>query len=352
MIKRHKLYWVAWCIGLGFITTVVSSEAQETPYYKDKTVRIIAGFPSGGGVDAEARLLAKFFERHIPGNPSVLVQNMPGAGGMVATNWFEQFAKPDGLTFHYTSTTSINQQVFGIEGAKFDLRQWPLVGSIFRQTSVGFIHPDKLTRLAAAGAPLKVGVRAGDESWNAIFLWGAEFLNWNLTWVVGYGGGGEIRLAFRRGETDLFATAVLTNFTELMSEGFKPFVQQGTLASSGSFQKRPEFPAVPTFDEMLGAKRPSGVAWQAYVSWAGSDSAGRPLYAAPKTPAHIMKILRDAFSKLKADKTFQAELLRVTGEDSNLLSAQDGEPILRQLLTTSSEVRDYSNMLMKKYLKR
>ena len=343
---------IAWCTGLVLLTMAVSSTAQEPPYYKGKIVRIIAGFPSGGGVDAEARLLAKFFERHIPGNPSVLVQNMPGAGGMVATNWFEQFAKPDGLTLHYTSTTSINQQVFEMEGAKFDLRHWPLVGSIFRQTSVGFIHPEKLARLAAPGPPLKVGVRAGDESWNAIFLWGTEFLKWNLTWVVGYGGGGEIRLAFRRNETDIFATAVLPNFTELMGDGFKPFVQQGTLTSGGSFQKRPEFPAVPTFDEMLGAKRPTGVAWQAYVSWAGSDSAGRPLYAAPKTPANITKTLREAFSKLKEDKAFQADLLRVAGEDSNMLLAHEGEPILRQLLAVSPEVRVYSNELLKKYLKR
>jgi tripartite-type tricarboxylate transporter receptor subunit TctC len=351
-MKISRQCLIAWRLSLVLLTLAGSSIAQEAPYYKDKTIRIIAGFPSGGGVDAEARLLAKFFERHIPGNPSVLVQNMPGAGGMVATNWFEQFAKPDGLTLHYTSTTSLNQQIFGIEGAKFDLRQWPLVGSIFRQTSVGFIHPDKLARLPAPGAPLKVGVRAGDESWNAIFLWGAEFLKWNLSWVVGYAGGGEIRLAFRRNETDIFATAVLPDFTELMGDGFKPFVQQGTLTSGGSFQKRPEFPGVPTFDEMLGAKRPTGVAWQAYVSWAGSDSAGRPLHAAPKTPGDIIKTLRDAFSRLKEDKAFQADLLRVAGEDSRMLLAHEGEPILRQLLTVSPEIREYSNGLMKKYLKR
>jgi tripartite-type tricarboxylate transporter receptor subunit TctC len=337
--------------ALGFILSWSPAWSQD-PYYKGKTIRIIAGFPSGGGVDAEARLLARFLEQHIPGSPNLIVQNMPGAGGMVATNWFEQFAKPDGLTLHYTSTTSINQQVFGMEGAKFDLRHWLLVGSIFRQTSVGLIRPEKLARLTAPGAPLKVGVRGGDESWNAIFLWGAEFLKWNLTWVAGYTGGGEIRLAFRRGETDIFATAVLPNLKELVGEGFKAFVQQGRLTSAGSFQKRPEFPEIPTFDEMLGAKRPIGVPWQAYVSWAGSDSAGRPLYAAPKTPPEIVKTLREAFSKLKEDKAFQAELLRVAGEDVGILLAQEGEPIVRQLLAVSPAVQDYANGLMKKYLKR
>ena len=232
-------------------------------YYKDKTVRIIVGFAAGGGVDGEGRVIAKFLERLLPGNPAVIAQNLPGAGGMVATNWFEQFAKPEGLTLHYTSTTSIQQQIFGAEGAKFDLRNWQFIGTIVRQPSVAMIRPDKLPRLSASGPPLKVGVRAGDESWNGMFLWGAEFLKWNLAWVPGYPGGGEIRLAFRRGETDIFSTAGIQNLKELAGEGFQAFVQLGRLGSAGSFQKRPEFPDVPTFEEMLGAKRPSGVPWQA-----------------------------------------------------------------------------------------
>jgi tripartite-type tricarboxylate transporter receptor subunit TctC len=351
MTKNSHQSLIAWAIGLLFLTVAAPVAGQE-PYYKGKTIRIIAGFAPGGGVDGEARLLAKFLERHIPGNPSLIVQNMPGAGGMVATNWFEQFAKPDGLVLHYTSTTSINQQVFGMEGAKFDLSHWLFVGSVFRQPSVALIRPDKLARLTAPDAPLKVGVRAGDESWNAIFLWGAESLKWNLAWVAGYPGGGEIRLAFRRGETDIFGTAAISNLKELVGEGFKPFVQQGRLTSAGSFQKRPEFPEVPTFEETLGTKRPTGVPWQAYVSWAGIDSAGRPLYAAPKTPPEIMKSLRDAFSRLKEDKAFHAELLRTAGEDADLLLAHEGEPILRQLLAVSPAVRDYANGLTKKYLKR
>ena len=97
------------------------SSAQE-PYFQGKTIRIIVGFPGGGGVDAEARMIARFLPAHIPGNPTIIVQNMPGAGGTVASNWFEQFAKPDGLTLHYTSTTSINQQAMGVKEAKHDLR--------------------------------------------------------------------------------------------------------------------------------------------------------------------------------------------------------------------------------------
>lgn len=346
---RSSIFLLVFALPSAFPFLV---SAQSDPYYKGKTIRIIVGFPAGGGVDAEGRLLARFFEQYIPGSPTVIVQNMPGAGGMTATNWFELFAKPDGLTLHYTSTTSLNQSVFGAEGAKFDLRNWQYLGSVFRQPSVALIRPDKLSRLTAAGAPLKVGVRAGDESWNSIFLWGAEFLKWNVIWVLGYPGGGEIRLAFQRGETDIFATATLPHLKELSAEGFKAFVQQGRLTPAGTFEGRPEFPDVPPFQDILGAKRPAGVAWQAYVSWAGSDSAGRPLYAAAKTRPEVLKVLQDAFAKMREDKVFKADLLKVAGENSDLILAKEGELLLRQILTVSPAVRDYANRLTKKYLNR
>lgn len=351
MVKAIWYSLLVIVIGIVFNLRASFLSAQE-PYYKGKTIRIIVGFAAGGGVDAEARLLARYLERHVTGNPTVVAQNMPGAGGMVATNWFEQFAKPDGLTLHYMSTTAINQQVFGVKGVKFDLRSWPVVGSVFRQTSVALIRPEKLPRLTSPGAPLKVGVRMGDESWNAIFLWGAEFLNWSLTWVVGYPGGGESRLAFRRGEVDIFATATLPYLKELVGEGFKPFVQQGRLTSPGSFQRRPEFPEVPTFDELMGQRRPKGAAWQAYASWAGVDSAGRLLQAAPRTPLEITTALREGFSRTKEDKSFQSEILKVAGEEVDMLLANEAEPLLRQLLAVSPEVRDFANSLIKKYLER
>jgi tripartite-type tricarboxylate transporter receptor subunit TctC len=327
------------------------SSAQE-PYFKGKTIRIIAGFPSGGGVDAEARMLARFLPPHIAGNPTLVVQNMPGAGGTVASNWFEQFAKPDGLTLHYTSTTSINQQAMGVKEAKHDLRQWPVIGSVRRGTSVALIRKPSLDRLTGPGQPLKVGVRSGDESWNALFLWGAEFLKWNVRWVQGYPGGGEILLAFERNETDIYPTATLPTLRKLVGEGFHPFIQQGMLTPSGSFQRRSEFPDVPVFEDVAKEQRPTGIAWQAYVILAGSDSAGRPLHAAPKTPAEIIRALRDGFARMRENPEFKSEAKRVSGDDVQLLTGDEAEPILRQLLVVSPGIQDFINGLMKKYVGR
>jgi hypothetical protein len=330
---------------------VNASFAQEG-YFKGKTIRIIAGFPSGGGVDIEGRMLARYLPAHIPGNPTVLVQNMPGAGGTVASNWFEQFAKPDGLTLHYTSTTSINQQAMGVKEAKHDLRSWPVIGSVRRGTSVALIRPNSLDRLTGSGEPLKVGVRSGDESWNAIFIWGAEFLRWNVRWVQGYPGGGEILLAFERNETDIYPTATLPTLRKLIAQGFTPFVQQGMLTGAGTFQRRSEFPDVPVFEDVAKSQRPTGAAWQAYTIWAGSDSVGRPLLAAPKTPTDVVRVLRDGFGRMKEGAEFKADLKKISGEDAQILLADEAEPILRQLLIVSPAIQDYTNGLMKKYLNR
>ena len=92
MSQRSLLLLAHW------VFLFVGAELAAQEHFKGKTITIVAGYPNGGGVDAEARLLARFLARHIPGSPSLIVRNMPGAGGMVAANWFESFAKPDGLT--------------------------------------------------------------------------------------------------------------------------------------------------------------------------------------------------------------------------------------------------------------
>ena len=159
-------------------------------------------------------------------------------------------------------------------------------------------------------------------------------------------------LRFNAAKAICTRTANLPGLQELIAAGFHPFVQQGRLGASGNFQRRPEFPKVPTFAELIDKKRPTGVAWQAYVSWAGADGAGRPLFAPANTPRDVARLLREAFSRLEGDKEFTAELTRVAGDDAELLSAKEAEAILRQLLTVSPGVQDFVKNLTKKYLQR
>src|SRR5882724_6517546 len=342
--------WLAWLIVAAHVEYL---DAQDLPY-KGKTIRVIVGFPSGGGADAEGRVLARHLGKYIPGNPTLIVQNMPGAGGLTASNWFEELAKPDGLTLYYcVGSTAVTQQAFGAEGVKFNLRSWEMLGSVDRAASVVLVRPDKLERLTNKEKPsLAIGARNGEDAWSTIFLWGAEYLNWNVRWILGYQGGGELRMAFERGEADLYATANLITLRELIGTGFRPLTQQGKLTGAGSFQRRPEFKDVPTFDELLGNRRPTGDVWAAYVTWAGSDAVGRPLFAPRNTPRPLVQTLREAFGKLEGDKEFTAELKKVGGDDADLLLAKDAEPILRQVLTVSPGVQEFVKAITKKHLQR
>ena len=342
--------WLAWLI---LAVQVEYLHAQDLPY-KGKTIRVIVGFPSGGGADAEGRVLARHLGKYIPGNPTLIVQNMPGAGGLTASNWFEELAKPDGLTLYYcVGSTAVTQQAFGAEGVKFNLRSWEMLGSVDRAASVVLVRPDKLERLTNKERPsLAIGARNGEDAWSTIFLWGAEYLNWNVRWILGYQGGGELRMAFERGEADLYATANLITLRELIGTGFRPLTQQGKLTGAGSFQRRPEFKDVPTFVELLGNRRPTGDAWAAYVTWAGSDAVGRPLFAPRNTPRPLVETLREAFGKLEGDKEFTAELKKVGGDDADLLLAKDAEPILRQVLTVSPGIQEFVKAITKKHLQR
>jgi hypothetical protein len=231
------------------------------------------------------------------------------------------------------------------------LLNWDLVGAILRGTPVALMRPDKLDRLKS-GKPLAIGSRSGEDTWSAMFLWGAEYLKWNVRWVLGYAGGSEMRLAFQRGETDIYATSNLFALKELIAEGFQPFVQKGRLLPDGSSKKRVEFPNVPLFDELLGTQKPPAVSWQAYITIAGADDSGRPLQIAKKTPPEIVKVYRDAMARIEKDKEFSTELARGAGDDAEMLSHAESEPVLRRLLNLSPAAKEFANNMMKKYLNR
>ena len=113
----------------GAIMTA-SAYAQSAPFYKDKTIRIIVGFTSGGLYDQYARILARHMGKHIPGNPNIIVQNMPGAGSLSATNYVYGVAKPDGLTLGMPGSGIYLDQLLERKEATFDVRKIAWLGSV------------------------------------------------------------------------------------------------------------------------------------------------------------------------------------------------------------------------------
>src|SRR4026208_350678 len=124
--------WSTKTVGilLVLIAMVGQAHAQAAPFYKDKTIRIIVGFTSGGLYDQCARVLARYMGKHIPGNPNIIVQNMPGAGSLSATNYVYGVAKPDGLTLGMPGSGIYLDQLLGRKEATFDVRKLAWIGSI------------------------------------------------------------------------------------------------------------------------------------------------------------------------------------------------------------------------------
>jgi tripartite-type tricarboxylate transporter receptor subunit TctC len=129
------------CLVLVFLLQagVSMSHAQE-PYYKGKTIRFLVNFSAGGPTDVFGRLIARYFPKHVAGNPSVTVQNMAGAGGIIGANYVYEIAKPDGLTIGVFSGMYL-PQILGGSGVRYDLNKMPIIAGA-AETSIVYIRTD------------------------------------------------------------------------------------------------------------------------------------------------------------------------------------------------------------------
>jgi tripartite-type tricarboxylate transporter receptor subunit TctC len=131
-----------WLLLSQPLLNVHSADAQSAPFFQDKTVRIVVGFTSGGLYDQYARILARHMAKHIPGNPSIIVQNMPGAGSLTATNYVYSVAKPDGLTLGMPGSGIYLDQMLERKEAAFDVAKLAWIGSVDQRDLLLYMKAD------------------------------------------------------------------------------------------------------------------------------------------------------------------------------------------------------------------
>lgn len=185
------------------ITIAVAAGGQE-PFFKNKTVRIVVGFSAGGGFDVYSRSISRHMNKHLPGNPTVIVENMTGAGSLVAANHIFKVAKPDGLTIGNINGGIFVQQLLGWPGIEFDALKYEHVGVPVKDKSVcvmtkasGFTS---LEKWAASKTPLKLGATGPGSATHNVPLILKEALNLPIQLVSGYKGIADVRLAAEGGE--------------------------------------------------------------------------------------------------------------------------------------------------------
>ena len=243
MARQSCRFFLATVISLSVCMPIQSVLAQE-PFYKGKSLRFLVNYPAGGATDVVARLLAQYLPKHIAGNPTVVVQNMPGGGGNVGANYVYEVAKPDGLTVGVFSGGYL-PQILGGSGVRFDLNNMPMIAGV-GETSVVYIGADTgVKRAADILKPLKpiiIGGFTRESNKDLALRMALDLLGVPYRYVTGYAGESDLRLAIQRGEIN-YTSEGLTGYTmggALMArEGVVvPLYQDGLAGPEGGYCSR------------------------------------------------------------------------------------------------------------------
>jgi tripartite-type tricarboxylate transporter receptor subunit TctC len=281
--------------------------AQAEDFYRGKTVQLYVGFAPGGGYDAYARTLARHMGKYIPGEPIVIVRNMPGAGSLQLVNYLYSVAAKDGTEFGHFDPTLIIAPLMDPAKNKYDASKLGWVGSLAKATN---------TCIAWQGTPaqsweelLTKEVSFGITGHDDVLYTDTQIVNnmfgARIKKIAGYTGTNEIRLAMERGEIQgncgFSWNSLKTTGADLLASGkLKVLAQFGIDAN-------PELPGVPLVIDAARSARDRDALKLIFAS----QLAGRPFTAPPGVPADRIEILRRAFDKTAADPEFLAEAKRV-----------------------------------------
>lgn len=315
-------------------------EAQSEPFFKGKTVRFVVGFTPSGFYDRWARLVARYMGKYIPGNPDIIVQNMPGAGSVVAANYVYGVAKPDGLTLGMPSANIYMDQLVGRGEIKFDVRKFQWIGTQDKRHLVFYIRSDtpykSVGDIVKAKEPPKCGETGTTSSGYLLTRIVDEVLGGKLAMVMGYPGGAEVDLAVEKGEVVCRGMSIDPYF------GREPFISWGKrgfvrlLLQTGS--KRDERAKdVPTIYELMDQyKIPDLNRRVVRVILAGAEF-GSPLFAAPGTSGERVKILREAHAKSMKDPDLVGEAKK--GKmDMDPSTGEELEELTKEVMSQPREV--------------
>lgn len=284
----------------------------QTPFYQGKTIRVIVGTPPGNLYDLWARLIVAHMGKHIPGNPDFIVQNMPGAGHVVAANHLFSVAKPDGLTLIGSIIPSLYlNQLIGRTEIQFDWAKFSWIGAPARGESQMYMRADTpyktIEDVRSAKEPPKCGATGvtGPDSFLPKLL--QETVGAKFTIVTGYPGGSDIDLAVERGEIQCRAFTIEAFFGREPYHTWrkKGFVRH--LFQTGD-PRDPRLPDTPTVAELMDQYKTNEAGRRLAKVLLAAGSMGRPMLGPPGVPADRLKILREAFAKTMNDAQFQDEV--------------------------------------------
>jgi tripartite-type tricarboxylate transporter receptor subunit TctC len=338
--NKARALTLLWSLLLLDFVPATTLHAQQEPYYKAKTIRFVVGLSAGGFYDLWPRLVARYMGKYIPGNPTFVVQNMPGAGSIIAANYIYNVAKPDGLTLGAPHAGIYSAQLSGQKEVQFDIRKFHWIGSPVKNPLILYMRADapykNIDDLLKAKEPAKCGGSGVASSDYILAKVLQEALGVKIETVLGYAGGNEIDLAVEKGEVVCRGMIFPAHF------GREPFLSwhknKFDLHILQTGQTRdPRAPDAPTIYEIMDRYKTSDASRRVVrVVLLGSDF-GQPIVVPPGTSPEIIKILRSGYAAALKDRELLADAKKAR-MDVEFVSAEELESLAQEAINQPADV--------------
>jgi tripartite-type tricarboxylate transporter receptor subunit TctC len=322
-----KKLFAAMGVSLGLVWATMSwAAAASDEFYKGKVIRIVVGFSAGGGFDTFARTVARYLGKYIAGNPSIIVDNMPGAGSLIAANHIYRVAKPDGLTIGAFNGNQILGQLVGAQGISFDARKMEWMGA------PGYNHDlcvlgqktgiTSAEQWLAAKTPIKLAGSAPGATTDDVAKVLKEAIGIPMRLITGYKGTADMRVAVESGEVDGICgfswVSVRATWRRAVESGQAVIVLQNAPKAHADLPKVPlsiSFARTPEARQLLeaGVHQPSSITYGYSLP--------------PNTAKERVQILRRAFMQTVKDP----DLLNDANKANLEIAPASGEEVAQSI---------------------
>lgn len=323
-----RMWLLSILVSLFMIPLIFSSAGAQANFYEGKAITIVIG-AKGGSLTVAAQIVGHHLGKHIPGNPAVVVQHMPGAAHLLATNHVFNIAKPDGLTLLATNPSVSIAQLSKVETARFDVRKFQWLGSSGADGVALSIRADlpykTFADLRKADRELIAGTTGPGSNAHDFPLLLKEFAGAKFKLLPGYPANSDILLALERKEVDSWS-AFASTIRTAMDRGAVRALVRGRVATKG-------FEHLPVDEDLATSSLGKAIMGIRGIP----QGIGRAFAAPPATPADRVAILREALAKVIRDPEFQAEANKAK-IDTNHISAEQVLKDFTALLNQSPEV--------------
>jgi tripartite-type tricarboxylate transporter receptor subunit TctC len=324
-----------------------SAKAQVNVSFAGKTIQMVIASDPAGGTDLTGRLVAQYLRKYLPGEPQIVIRNMGAGGGKIrAANYLAQEAPADGTVLMQSDSTTLQPEIARRDVSRYDPSTFRVVGSINRGGSIVLVRKDAFARLNDPQArPVIVGAISGTRAWQAMLVWGREFLGWNLQWIPGYQGTASLNRALRQGEIDAFSTNNIFVINELLDDELIVLLTQEGQVTDDGYTPRGSYTNVALFPDLLREANPPQIPWQGYQSVIGPSHVDKWLSLPPDTPDDILAVYRDAYAQVVQDPEFLALAKQQLSQELFIISGERVEEMIREIHGAPDEAVDYATDL-------